>query len=285
MEKEVVLEGREISYTYETGIRALENSSFSIRKGDKIALLGNNGAGKSTLFLCCNGVRKPQKGKLLLDGKEVKWNQKGLEQLRKTIGLVFQNPDHQMIASTVEQEVSFGPMNLSLSKEVVAERTKKALAQMGLSDYEKRPTYFLSGGEKKRVTLADVLAMEPKVMLLDEPTASLDSIHCRILEKTLERLHGKGMALVVSTHDVDFAWRFAERGMILVDGEILKDASIAEIFDDEALLKKAGLEKPMVFQMAQWLHPEMKLEDMPRTIEELIKIGKGKADEKRDIDC
>lgn len=273
MEKEVIFAGENLSYTYETGVPALKNVSFSLKQGEKVVLLGNNGAGKSTLFLCCNGVHQPQGGALWLEGKQVQWNRKGLEMLRKTIGLVFQNPDHQMIAPTVLQEVSFGPMNLSLSKEVVAQRVKKALGEMGLSNYEKRPTYFLSGGEKKRVTLADVLAMEPKVMLLDEPTASLDYVHCQALEKTLEALHQKGLTLVVSTHDVDFAWRFADRAIVLAQGEIIKDGLVEEVFSDEKILRQGGLKKPMVFQMAQWLYPQMPLGELPRSIEALLERG------------
>lgn len=145
-----------------------------IHQGEKVALLGNNGAGKSTFFLCANGILKPQKGKVYLEGKEIHWDKQEITELRQKIGLVFQEADSQLIAGTVESEVSFGPMNLKISEDDVRERVEDALGNMGLKTLRKRAPHYLSGGEKKRVSIADVLAMRPRMLLMDEPASSLD---------------------------------------------------------------------------------------------------------------
>ncbi|MBP1736196.1 MAG: cobalt transporter, ATPase subunit [Oscillospiraceae bacterium] len=262
---ESLLELRSISYSYGNGEPALRGISVSIRTGERIALLGNNGAGKSTFFLCCNGVLKPQSGSVLLNGTVVSNKKRDLAELRRHVGIVFQDPDHQIIASTVESEVSFGPMNLGLPKSQVAGRLDAALKAMNLEAMRTRPPHYLSGGEKKRVSIADILAMEPSLILLDEPTAGLDCAHTVRLEETMAALHRQGMAMLVSTHDVNFAWRFADRILVLSKGDLIADAPAAEVFSQTALLQQAGLEKPAVFALSEALgiHP------IPRTMEEL----------------
>lgn len=254
-----------VSYSYHgSDSPALSDVSVDLFSGEKIALLGNNGAGKSTFFLCCNGVLTPTEGELLLDGVPVGRSRKELQRLRKTVGIVFQDPDHQIIASTVEAEVSFGPLNLGMSREEAASCTGRALEKMNLSSFRDKPPHYLSGGEKKRVSIADILAMDPRLMLLDEPTASLDCAHVARLEETLDALHREGMTLLVSTHDVDFAWRFASRVLVLSGGRLAADGPAEEIFADDALLRRAGLQKPVLFDLAQTLG----LTPPPRTREE-----------------
>lgn len=259
-----LLELRRLSYSYGGERPALKEISLSIQPGEKIALLGNNGAGKSTFFLCCNGVLKPQGGELLLDGQTLTRSREHLQLLRRAVGIVFQDPDDQIIASTVAEEVSFGPMNLRLPKERVAELTDNALSAMNLVDYRQRPPHYLSGGEKKRVSIADILAMESRLILLDEPTAGLDNAHTALLEETLGDLHRRGMTLVISTHDTDFAWRFATRAIVLSDGQLAADGPARQVFSDSAVLSRAGLNKPVLFQLAE----EMGLDARPRTMEE-----------------
>lgn len=260
-----ILEIKNLSCQYPgTDTSALSNVSFKINSGEKVALLGNNGAGKSTLFLCCNGVLSPKSGEIHLHGKKMSRSKKDLTELRKAVGLVFQDPDHQIIASTVESEVSFGPMNLKLDKDTVAELTETAMAKMNLTALRIRPPHYLSGGEKKRVGIAGLLAMQPELLLMDEPTAGLDCAHMELFENTLEQLYNDGMSLIISTHDVDFAWRFAPRIIILSGGRVIADAPAFEVFSDDNLLKEAGLRKPVLFSIAE----QMKMETFPKTLEE-----------------
>ena len=255
-----------ISYAYPGGGTALSEIDLTLSAGEQVALLGANGAGKSTLFLLCNGVLMPHKGQILLDGAPVGRREKELRRLRQAIGLVFQNPEDQMIGSTVRSEISFGPMNLQLSEEEVTAAVDRAAADMNLEALVDKPPQYLSGGEKKRVTIADILAMRSRMMLLDEPTASLDPAHTVLLEETLARLHQQGLGLLISTHDVGFAWRWARRAVVLAGGRILRDGPVEEIFSDRNLLSAAGLQMPELFAVSQLLFPSLPPERYPRTV-------------------
>ena len=213
----------------------------------------------------------PQGGRIFLKGREITASKKDTTTLRQTVGLVFQEPDSQIIAGTVKNEVSFGPMNLRLSDEEVETRVAQALIQMNLEGYEDRAPHYLSGGEKKRVSIADILAMRPEMILLDEPTASLDPENVEMLEETLNRLSADGITIAVSTHDVDFAYRFADRAIVFSSGGIIADADVEEVFSSEDILKTAGLKKPLLYAVAEMLA----LPERPRRIEDLICMGKG----------
>ena len=263
-----ILRLEQLAYAYEKGSYALKNIDLTVHAGERIAVLGNNGAGKSTLFLCACGVLPPQKGAVYLDEQRV--TQKNMTALRRAAGIVFQDADNQIIGATVEAEVGFGPSNLMLSADEITAATDAALSQMQLQSLRSRPPHFLSGGEKKRVSIADILAMQPQVIFMDEPTASLDTLHVQKLEETLAALSAQGIALVVATHDMNFAWRFATRGIVMEGGEILADAPLADIFADDALLDKANLAKPILYEAAQALQ----LSKMPRSIAELKQMIK-----------
>lgn len=259
-----------VSYKYSDSDCAIKNVSLSICKGEKVALVGNNGAGKSTLMLAMAGAVLPLEGKIYLNEQIVA--SKNLRELRKAVGIIFQDADNQIIAPTVQDEVSFGPYNLKLSKEEVKTRTDKAIEDMNLDAFRTRPPHYLSGGEKKRVTIADILAMQPQIILMDEPTASLDIYHTEILEEKLEKLNQEGMALVVSTHDVDFVWRWADRVILMSSGEIIADADIEAVFCDDELLKKAGLKRPLLVEISKHLG----LKNLPRTIQQFKNITEAK---------
>ncbi len=271
--RETVLEISHLSYLYEGEHEALHDVSVSIGKGEQIAVIGSNGAGKSTFFLNLNGVLTPKEGTISYRGRVIGRNRKDLNWLREHVGIVFQDADSQIIASTVYQEVSFGPMNLGLPREEVKERTDEALRYMDLTDMKDRPPHYLSGGEKKRVSIADILAMKPEVIIFDEPTASLDPVNTLMLEEVLEKLGREGRTLLVSTHDVDFAYRWAERVLVFEGGGILADGDPAEIFRDGEILKKAHLKKPLLLEAAQILSGKglLKEGEYPRTIEEFKK--------------
>lgn len=261
-----------IHYRYEGQFPALKDVSATFYAGERVAVLGKNGAGKSTFFLCCNGVLTPQSGQIFLEGQSIGTAKRDVTRLRQAVGLVFQDPDTQIIAGTVEEEISFGPMNLRLEHADVEERIGRALAQMNLCGYERRAPQYLSGGEKKRVSIADILAMQPAMILLDEPTASLDPENVAILEETLEELSRAGIALAVSTHDVDFAYRFAKRAIVFSRGEVIADACIDDVFAHDELLAEAGMKKPLLYAAAEMLEERFAFENSatkPRTLEEL----------------
>ena len=267
-----------VNYRYEDRFDALRDVSAALRTGERVAVLGNNGAGKSTFFMCCNGVLRPQSGKLFLHGQEVSGAKRDITRLRQAVGLVFQDPDSQIIAGTVANEISFGPMNLRLELDDVNRRVAHSLERMNLAGYEERAPQYLSGGEKKRVSIADILAMEPDLILLDEPTASLDPENVALLEQTLDELSEAGIALAVSTHDVDFAYRFAERAIVFSNGKIIADAPCGDVFASESVLAEAGLKKPLLYAAAEILEkkfPQTAAGGKPRTVEEFLRIING----------
>ena len=250
-----LLELQNVSFSYPEAAPALRNISIKVYPGERIAVLGNNGAGKSTFFLICNGILKPQTGSLFCQGQEITptYSKKQLLELRQNVGIVFQDADNQIIASTVESEVSFGPMNLRLPLEQVQQQVDAALASMQLQTYRDRAPQNLSGGEKKRVSIADILAMQPQIILFDEPSASLDPYNTNLLEQTLQQLSREGITMLVSTHDIDLACRFAERAIVFNDGEIIADGPINSVLHDNEIIERAGLRKPLLFAAADLL--------------------------------
>ena len=255
-----ILKVENLYYVYGNGKSALEDVSVEVYEGEKIAVMGSNGSGKSTFFLNMNGVFKPEHGKIIYRGAVV--NKKNLKDLRKSIGIVFQDADNQIIASTVRAEVGFGPMNLKLPKEEVLERVEEALAYMNISDFKDRPPHYLSGGEKKRVTIADIIAMKPEIIIFDEPTAALDPINALMLEEVLAKLTSEGKTMLISTHDVDFAYRWAERVLVFSQGKIIADGPPLEIFQNRLILKQANLKQPTMLEIYESLVAKHLLEDI-----------------------
>ena len=267
-----IIQLENVSYAYPDGPMAVKNLSVSIGKGERVAVLGRNGAGKSTFFLLCNGILEPGEGTLFCGGQPVTRKKKDLLELRRRVGIVFQEAENQILAVTVEGEVSFGPMNLGLSREEVRRRVDGAVERMHLEDLRQRAPQYLSGGEKKRVSIADALAMEPELLLMDEPAASLDPENCRILEETLDMLGEQGLALAVATHDVDFAWRWAQRILVFQHGCLAADRTPEEIFSDTALLDTCHLAQPMLFRAAR----AMGIRPLPRTMEDFEQAVSGR---------
>lgn len=245
--REELLKINNLSFAYEDK-PVLKDISVSIYRGEKIAVMGSNGAGKSTFFLNLNGVLKPDQGEYILEGRKV--DKKSQVRLHQKVGFVFQDADSQIIASTVRAEISFGPMNLELDKEEVKKRVDDAIDYMALEDLKDRPPHYLSGGEKKRVSIADILAMKPEVLIFDEPMAALDPINAMNVEEILGRLHEDGKTLLIATHDVDFAFRFADRILVFSDGTLIADGTPLEIFHRKEVMDKAHLRKPAM--MTVW---------------------------------
>lgn len=253
MSTEEILRTEHLSYLYDEDKAALNDINVSIHQGEKIAVIGSNGAGKSTFFLNLNGVLSSTEGTIYFHGKPLGRKNKDLNELRKKVGIVFQDADNQIIASTVMAEVSFGPMNMKLPREEVEKRVDEALSYMNISEFKSRPAHYLSGGEKKRVSIADILAMKPEVIIFDEPTASLDPVNVAMFEEVLGRLEQEHTTLLVSTHDIDFAYRWADRILVFCSGEIIADGSPEEIFVREDILKRANLKKPILLEVCEVL--------------------------------
>lgn len=247
--KETIIEIKNLKYAYTGDKQALRGIDVTIGKGERIAVIGSNGAGKSTFFLNLNGVLTPDSGEIYFKGQKLTRDKKDLNTLRKSIGIVFQDADNQIIASTVMGEVSFGPMNLKLPREEVVRRVDEALEYMNITDFKDRPPHYLSGGEKKRITIADIIAMHSEVIVFDEPTAALDPLNAEMLEEVLEKLAAQEKTMLISTHDVDFAYRWAERALVFCDGQIIADAPPVEIFSDAEILRRANLKKPMMLEV------------------------------------
>lgn len=248
---EPILQVKNLHYSYDGKKMALDGVHVSIREGERIAVIGSNGAGKSTFFLNINGVLTPEEGEILYRGVQI--TRKSLKQLRKNIGIVFQDADNQIIASSVMAEVSFGPMNLKLPKEEVSERVNTALDYMNLSALKDRPPHYLSGGEKKRVSIADIIAMKSEVIVFDEPTASLDPVNAAMLEEVLDKLSSEGKTLLISTHDVNFAYRWANRILVFCGGQIIADGTPLEVFQNEKIRIRANLKRPTMLDVYEAL--------------------------------
>ncbi|WP_294406397.1 energy-coupling factor ABC transporter ATP-binding protein [uncultured Clostridium sp.] len=271
--KETILQIRGLYYSYSSEKITLNNINLDIHKGEKIAVLGSNGAGKSTFFLNINGVLTPEEGEIIYKGKSIR--KKDLNELRKNIGVVFQDADNQIIASTVLAEVSFGPMNLKLPREEVIKRVNEALNYMNILEFKDRPPHYLSGGEKKRVSIADIIAMKSEIIIFDEPTAALDPLNAQMLEEVLEKLSSEEKTLLISTHDVDFAYRWADRIIVFSDGQIIADGTPIEIFKNEETLRNANLKRPVMLDVYQTLIRCGVIEDenlYPKSIDEFEKI-------------
>lgn len=271
--KKPILEIRNLHYCYGSGKTALDGINVDIFEGEKIAVIGPNGAGKSTFFLNTNGVLAPDEGEISYRGTVI--NKKNLKELRKNIGIVFQDADNQIVASSVLAEVGFGPMNLKLPKEVVMERVEEALRYMNLQEYKNRPPHYLSGGEKKRVSIADIIAMKSEIIIFDEPTAGLDPLNAEMLEEVLKKLSCEGKTMLISTHDVDFVYRWADRVIVFSQGEVIADGTPLEIFRNNEVLMQANLRPPMLMEVYDLLTENQLITDSgayPKDIREFAEL-------------
>lgn len=244
-----ILKTRGIEYKYPDGTHALKGIDLSIEKGKKIVIMGKNGAGKSTLFLHLNGILKPVSGEVVYEGKTIKYNKDTLVRLRSSVGIVFQNPDDQLFAPTVLQDVAYGPLNQGLDSRTARERSLWALKVVEMEDYINKPPHFLSGGQKKRVAIAGILAMGPEVIILDEPLSDLDPAGKDEVKEILEELNIMGKTVIISTHDPELAYAWGDHIYIMKNGTILDHGNTEEIFADIELLKKAEMNLPPVLEI------------------------------------
>jgi cobalt/nickel transport system ATP-binding protein len=269
---ELAVEMNDVTYVYPDGHLALQDANLKISRGEKLAILGPNGAGKSTLLMILNGLFRPSKGKVSVLG--IPTNDENLGTVRRNVGLVFQDPDDQLFSPTLWEDVCFGPFNMGLCKEEVRERAIHALKAVGLEGYEGKPPHHLSAGEKKRAAIATVLAMRPKILLLDEPTANLDPKNRFELTNLLSNLRNNynDTTLVTATHDVNFIPEFAERVYVLNKGHVIAEGSLRQIFSNSRLMSEANLEPPIITRLFNTLSEErdFQIKSLPLTVEEAL---------------
>ena len=251
-----MLKVNNVSYSYDDGTQALKNVNLEVKKGEMVSLLGKNGAGKSTLFLHFNGIIKADSGEILIDGEPLKYDKQSLMKFRQKLGIVFQNPDDQLFAPTVEEDVAFGPLNLGLSQEETQKRVTEALKKVDMDGFERKAPHHLSGGQKKRVAIAGILAMQPEIMVLDEPTSGLDPKGSSDILKLLYKLNEEGMTIIISTHDVDLVPIYSSKVYVISSGEIIKSGTPKEVFGDIELVRNANLRLPRVAHLFEILDKE-----------------------------
>jgi len=269
-----IMELKDVCFRYPDCSIGLAGCSLSIQQGSRIALLGANGAGKTTLLLHLNGILRPQAGTVLSGGAPLDYGRQGLHKLRSRVGLVFQNPDSQLFSASVREDVSFGPLNLGLDSGTVRNRVEEALQAVGMTACADKPVHNLSYGQKKRVCIAGVLAMQPEVLLLDEPMAGLDFTMQVELTHILDRLHAEGMTIIIATHDMDFAYQWADSITVMVKGGSAATwdvKNLPDLLDDVAIY---GLGVPKVAEIHRGLISSGFLDQegpFPRSHQELLK--------------
>lgn len=267
---EVILEVENLSFIYPDNYQALKNISFKIEKGSKVFFHGENGAGKSTLFQCLTGLLKVKVGQIKISSLACPKEKERM----KRISIVFQNANDQIIAGSVFDEVAFGPLNMGLSEQEAIARVENALKLMNIEDLRNRPPHFLSYGQKKRVALASILSMNQDIIILDEPTAGLDTKQSEELINILNNLAKSGTTLMISSHDAEFSNRCADKIIVLHKGEILADGFPRDVFSNRDMLLKTGLKKPIIMEIYDALEKNnlVKSDETPKNLEQLLSL-------------
>ncbi|ATW28973.1 energy-coupling factor ABC transporter ATP-binding protein [Candidatus Formimonas warabiya] len=254
-----------MEFSYLDGTKAIKNLSINIVRGKKVALVGNNGAGKTTLFLHFNGVHRPSKGVIRFKGEKIDYSNKQLKELRKSIGIVFQDPDNQLFSASVYQDVSFGPINLGWPEAVVREKVEQAMQKTSTWSIKDKPTHFLSHGQKKRVAIAGILAMEPEIIILDEPTAGLDPVGTGQMMQLLDQFNQTGATVILTSHNLDEVYAWADDIFVMENGNIIAQGNPEEIFRNEEVLRRANLVKPWVLEVYDHLVAKNMIRHQPQS--------------------
>ncbi|MBN1193297.1 MAG: ATP-binding cassette domain-containing protein [Coriobacteriia bacterium] len=241
-----LIELTRVSYRYPDGTEALRQVGLAVREGRSLALLGPNGAGKSTLLLHLNGILRATEGSVSVHGRQV--TDATVREVRRDVGLVFQDPDDQLFMTTLYEDIAFGPLNMGMPHHEVDSRVHEALHEIGLAEAASRPGHHLSFGQRKRAALATVLVMEPRILVLDEPTANLDP---RSRRQMIELVKSLGTTALIATHDMDVAWELCADAAVLDAGMVIASGSREDILTDEALLHEHGLELPWAVRTAR----------------------------------
>ena len=239
-----MIELQDVSFVHQNGVRALDGVSLKIDSGETVAIVGENGAGKTTLVKHVTGLLKPASGKVLVDGESTA--SVSTAQISRKVGVAFQNPDHQLFSESVEEEMAFALRNFGFAPGLVEERVRWGLELFGLDEYRKSSPLVLSGGEKKRLTLACILAWDPQVVILDEPTVGQDSIQKEKLAQTIRMLGSTGKTVVVVSHDIEFLWPIQPRVVVMKAGRVVGDGPAPRVMQDGSLLDSARVVQPQL---------------------------------------
>ena len=253
-----VIEAENLSYSYEENDRkALDGLSVRIGRGRKVAFMGGNGSGKSTFFLCLNGILRPDEGRVLIDGEPVSYTRKGLLDVRKKVGIVFQEPDNQLFSASVFQEISFGILNLGVDEETARKEVEKVIRELKITPFQDRPAHALSGGQKKQVAIADI-----------------DAAHTKKVHELIQGLTEQGITVLMALHDIDYAWAWADEIVLMHEGKVIRQGTPREVCEDENALKKAGLERPAVLRIYEKLKDKGVLSGnlIPGSMDELAEM-------------
>lgn len=248
--KDIILKAENLYFSYDDeNTHSLNGLSLEIERGKKIAFMGANGSGKSTFFLCCNGIHRPLKGQLYLNGIPYDYSKKGLLNLRQQVGIVFQDPDNQLFSASVYQEISFGILNLGVTEEEAKNQVEQVITDLEITPFRHKPTHALSGGQKKQVSIADILVMHPEIIILDEPAAALDPKHTTMVNAIVDKMTAQGITVMMATHNVDYAMSWADQVFLFKEGKVLSQGSPAEVFSNKTVLKETNLEQPAVLEL------------------------------------
>ncbi len=266
----MIVEVKDLCFGYDNEHTVLQNLNMQIPEGKLTAILGCNGAGKSTLFLNLNGVLRPNSGEIWIDGKRLEYSKNALLEMRKNVGIVFQDPDDQLFSADVYRDISFGPLNLGFSSDEVKKRVENAMERCDITHLRERPTHALSYGQKKRVAIAGVLAMEPNVIILDEPTAGLDPKGTAEIMSLLNDLtQDRGISIILATHDMDIVPSYADYVYVMSDGQVKGHGTPLEIFSNDELIRTNNLRLPIIYELSQKLRSDQIPIEESLTMEEL----------------
>jgi energy-coupling factor transport system ATP-binding protein len=234
-------------FTYPNGVEALRGVSLEVQDGEFLAIMGQNGAGKTTLVKHINGLLKPSNGTVVVD--DLKTDKVSVATLARKVGFVFQNPDHQLFSETVEEEISFALRNFGYDETAINERVNWALNLLGLTEYRKVSPFMLSGGERKRVALASVLAWDPKIVILDEPTIGQDNQQKERLRQFIEQLNRQGKTVIIVTHDIEFVAECKPRVVLMAQGKIIAQGEASKILTNPEFVNQASVVLPQIAQV------------------------------------
>ncbi len=238
---------QDVHFRYNGGVEALKGVSLTVKEGEFVAIMGQNGAGKTTLVKQFNGLLKPTSGRVLVDGVET--TKTSVAALARTVGFVFQNPDHQLFSETVDEEIAFALKNFGFASDVIENRIEWAVNLLGIAQYRKTSPFMLSGGERKRVALASVLAWDPQVLVLDEPTIGQDHQQKENLRQFIVQLQSQGKTVIIVTHDVEFVAECNPRVVLMRDGKIVADGEGNKILTNPQVLEESSIVLPQIAQV------------------------------------
>lgn len=274
--KDIIIKAEDVYFSYDDeNSYSLNGLSLEIERGKKVAVMGSNGAGKSTFFLTLNGINRILSGKIFVDGKEIGYSRKELLELRSKVGIVFQDPDNQLFSASVKQEISFGALNMGMSEEEADKAVEEIIELLEITPFKEKPTHALSGGQKKQVSIADVLVMNPQIVILDEPASALDPKHTEIVNGIINLMVERGITVLISTHDVNYAYSWADEVLVFHEGKVIRHDVPIVIFSDLELLKMTNLKQPVVLEMLTSLKNKGIINETvetPKTLAELEKI-------------